>query len=131
MKTIILSLAVTSMVGISVLTFNVNAQEVTPQPPQTTTAVGSPVAPAKTPMSIGARQKRQHARIREGVKSGELTKHEAHRLKRQESRIQRQKQHFKAQNGGTMTPEQKAKIQRKLNRENGRIIHQKHDAQTR
>ena len=131
MKTIILSLAVNSMLGIGALTINANAQEATPQPPQTTTAVGSPVAPVKTPMSIGARQKRQHARIKEGVKSGEITKHEARRLKRQEFRIQRQKQHFKAQNGGIMTPEQKAKIQRKLDKENRRIIRQKHDAQTR
>ena len=131
MKTIILSLAVTSILGISALTFNANAQEATPQPPQTATAVGSPVAPGKAPMSIGARQKRQHARIKEGVKSGEITKHEARRLKRQEGRIQRQKQHFKAQNGGTMTPAQKAKIQHKLNKENRRIIRQKHDVQSR
>lgn len=127
MKTIILSLAATSILGIGALTFNANAQGVTPQPPQTATAV----APIKPPMSIGARQKRQHDRIKEGVKSGEITKHEARRLKRQESRIQRQKQHFKAQNGGTMTPAQKAKIQRQLNKENRRIIHQKHDAQSR
>ncbi len=131
MKTIILSLAVTSMLGIGALAFNANAQEVTPQPPQTTTAVGSPVAPVKTPMNIGARQKIQHARIKEGVKSGEITKHEAHRLKSQEVRVQQQKQLFKAQNGGTMTPAQKATIQHKLDKENRRIIRQKHDVQTR
>ena len=130
MKTIILSLAATSILGIGALTFNANAQGVTPQPPQTA-ITASPVAPVKPPMSIGARQKRQHARIKEGVKSGEITKHEARRLKRQEFRIQRQKQHYKAQNGGTMTPAQKAKIQRQLNKENRRIIRQKHDAQSR
>ncbi len=127
MKTIIISLTAISIFSIGALTYNVNAQEVTSQIQQTP----SVVAPAKRPMSIGARQKRQHARIKEGVKSGEITKHEARRLKRQELRIQRQKQRFQAQNGGAMTPEQKAKIQRKLNKENRRIIRQKHDGQTR
>src|SRR5262245_5714527 len=79
---------------------------------------------------INERQRNQRERIRQGVRSGELTRAEAARLRRQEAQIRRNEARAR-QSGGEFTPRERARIQRQLNRESRRIYRQKHDAQDR
>ncbi|MBO0727013.1 MAG: hypothetical protein J2P52_15520 [Blastocatellia bacterium] len=79
---------------------------------------------------INERQQNQRQRIRQGVRSGELTRVEAARLRRQEASI-RLREARARQSGGQFTPRERARTQRQLNRESRRIYRQKHDAQER
>jgi uncharacterized protein YdeI (BOF family) len=80
--------------------------------------------------TINERQDNQRDRIRQGVQSGELTRVEAARLRRQEAQIRLNEARAR-QSGGEFTPRERARIQRQLDRESGRIYRQKHDAQDR
>src|SRR5262245_7654376 len=80
--------------------------------------------------SINERQHNQQQRIRQGVRSGELTGVEAARLQRQESQI-RLNEAVARRSGGEFTARERARIQHQLNRASGNIYQQKHDAQDR
>ena len=75
------------------------------------------------------REHRQENRIGQGVKSGELTKHEAKRLARGQKKVD----HFqkKAMEDGVMSDEEKAKLEKMQDRQSRRIHKQKHDGQGR
>ena len=75
------------------------------------------------------REVRQQGRIAEGVKSGELTKHEAKKLERGEARIDRAED--KAMADGSMSAEEKAKIEKMQDHQSKKIYRQKHDNQQR
>ncbi len=77
---------------------------------------------------VNARERHQQRRIRQGIRSGELTRREAGRLESREARI-RTREAYARRSGGTFTPRERARIQRQLNRENRGIYHQKHDRQ--
>jgi hypothetical protein len=81
------------------------------------------------PHSINARQHRQERRIRQGVKSGELTPREASRLQAEEKGIARREARMRA-SGGKFTKGERNAIQRQENRTSKRIYKQKHDRQT-
>ena len=76
---------------------------------------------------VTKRQIHQQQRIRQGVKSGELTKPEARRLEVREAKIQRDKK--AAKSDGVVTRGERAKLNREQNRASRRIYRQKHDAQ--
>jgi hypothetical protein len=78
---------------------------------------------------VNQRQRRQQARIRQGVRSGELTKQEFRRLERGETRIARRE--ARARRDGDFSARERARINRQLNRESRRIYRQKHDGQER
>ena len=99
------------------------AQEAT-TPPSTPQDKGT----EKTPV-VTKRQMNQHARIRQGVKSGELTPAEAARLRREERRIQKDKQAAKAD--GKVTPEERKKLQGEENKVSKDIYKKKHNAAVR
>lgn len=80
---------------------------------------------------VGKRDLAQQKRIGEGIENGSLNAREAGRLEGQESRLNKEQRNMRAANGGTLTPAEKAKINRQQNRESRRIYRQKHDAQTR
>ena len=80
--------------------------------------------------SVNERERNQRERIRQGVKSGELTRVEAARLRRQEAQIRLNEARAR-RSGGEFTPQERARIQRQLNRESRRIYRQKHDGQVR
>jgi NACalpha-BTF3-like transcription factor len=80
--------------------------------------------------SVNERQQNQRERIRDGVQSGELTGVEAARIRRQDAQIRLNEARAR-QSGGEFTPQERARIQRQLNRESRRIYRQKHDAQDR
>ncbi|MBY0452780.1 MAG: hypothetical protein K2P92_07080 [Bdellovibrionaceae bacterium] len=75
------------------------------------------------------REVSQQARIGQGVQSGELTHREARKLRKGQKRIDRLQQQAKAD--GTVSPEEKLKIEKAQDRQNALIYKQKHDAQER
>jgi hypothetical protein len=84
----------------------------------------TPTQSTKTPR-INERQIRQQKRIREGVKSGELTKKETRRLEAGEAKIQSDKLEAKAD--GKVTKAERAKLTREQNRESKAIHRMKHN----
>src|SRR5262249_36553473 len=80
--------------------------------------------------SINERQQNQRERIQQGVRSGELTPVEAARIRRQVAQI-RLTGGRGGQSRGAFPTQERARIQRQLNRESRRIYRQKHDAQDR
>jgi hypothetical protein len=79
---------------------------------------------------INDRQQNQRARIRQGVRSGELTRREAGRLQAQQARI-RVNEAYARRSGGEFTARERARIQRQQNRSSRYIYRQKHDRQDR
>src|SRR2546430_16648473 len=71
----------------------------------------------------------QQERIAQGVKSGQLTAGEASRLEGREAAIHREIRHDRAENGGTLTPAERRRVNRQENRTSRSIYRQKHDAQ--
>lgn len=82
----------------------------------------------KTPL-IDAREKNQKARIKQGVKSGELTRRETKRLVAEQKKIKRDE--AKAKSDGTVTPQERKRLSREQNRASKDIYKQKHDRQKR
>ncbi|HVP70615.1 MAG TPA: hypothetical protein VMS45_04765 [Gemmatimonadaceae bacterium] len=78
--------------------------------------------------NVERREWRQDQRIRQGVKSGELTRPEARRLVRGEARIDRME--WRAKRDGHVSPRERAHLQRALNHESRRIYRLKHNGRT-
>jgi uncharacterized protein YdeI (BOF family) len=79
---------------------------------------------------VNERQRNQQQRIRQGVRSGELTGVEAARIQRREAQIRLNEARAR-QSGGEFTPQERARIQGQLDRSSQSIYRQKHDAQDR
>jgi len=93
-------------------------------------ALTATVAAAQTATpGIDLRQERQELRIRQGVRSGELTRGEAMRLQAGERRIERMK--LRAERDGAVTHRERLRLARALDRESRRIYRLKHNAVTR
>lgn len=75
------------------------------------------------------REVRQQARIGQGVKSGELTRKEAKKLRKGQKKIDRLQQ--QAQADGVITPEEKMRLEKAQDRQSRRIHRQKTDRQQR
>ncbi len=80
--------------------------------------------------SINERERNQQQRIRQGVRSGELTHREALRLEREQARIRLAEARAR-RSGGEFTLRERARVQRELNQSSRHIRHQKHDRQDR
>ena len=91
-----------------------------------TVALGSLVFAQGT---INQRERRQQARIHEGVRDGELTRNEARKLEREQARIHRAEARAKAD--GEFTPKERAKIQKMQDKASRQIYKEEHDRQTR
>ena len=76
---------------------------------------------------VNRRQHRQQARIEQGVKSGELTPRETHRLKAEQRAIRHEERAYKAD--GQLTGRERADLHRDLNAASRDIYRQKHDEQ--
>jgi hypothetical protein len=87
-------------------------------------------APASQAATVNARERAQQARLRQGLRSGELTGREFVRLEAQEARIRAEELRYR-HNDGHLGPRERADLQRDLNRESRRIAQQKHDGQIR
>jgi hypothetical protein len=78
--------------------------------------------------SINTRQRHEQTRIRQGVRSGELTRQEAKRLELEQRKIRIQEQ-LARKNG--LTPKERARLQKELEKASRDIYKQKHDNQDR
>lgn len=77
---------------------------------------------------INARQRHQQERIARGIRSGQLTPHEAARLEREEYRFARQERRLRADG---LTTGERARLERRESRLSRQIYRQKHDNQGR
>jgi len=76
--------------------------------------------------------KRQHAeqlRIKQGIRSGELTRNEAIRLKAEQAKVRVAER--LARRDGKLSPAERIRLQRELNQASHHIFRQKHDRQDR
>jgi hypothetical protein len=78
---------------------------------------------------VNQRQHNQQHRIHEGVKSGELTRGETHRLEAGQRHIRREEARYKSD--GQLTRAERADLHRDQNRASRDIHRQKHDGETR
>jgi len=86
--------------------------------------------PSGRTRSVNARQGRQTTRIRQGVRSGELTRRETQRLAAEQAAIRTQEAFYR-RSGGEFTARERARIQRELQQSGRHIYRQKHDGQDR
>lgn len=78
---------------------------------------------------VNHRQHKQHARITQGVRSGELTRQEARSLRAKQRAIRAEERAFKAD--GTLTKSERKALHRDLNEASRDIHREKHDGETR
>ena len=76
---------------------------------------------------VGKRAENQQDRIAQGIKSGQLTAGEAAHLENNEAKINHEVRSDRAANGGKLTPQEKAKVNRQQNRESRQIYRDKHN----
>ncbi len=79
--------------------------------------------------SIDQRQQQQRERIAQGIRSGELTRAEAHRLMAEQREIRREERAYRAD--GVLTHAERAELHRELNDASRHIYNETHDAQRR
>jgi hypothetical protein len=79
---------------------------------------------------VDRRQDRQEGRIVKGVRSGEITRSEAARLQREESRLAFEEARYRLSGQG-LSQRERADLQRDLNRISRNIYRQGHDRQSR
>ena len=85
-------------------------------------------AGTKHPRSINSRERREQQRIRQGERSGELTRKEAGRLEAEEAKI-RVDEAYARSSGGGLSREERERLEKELNKASKDIYRQKHDAQ--
>ena len=91
-------------------------------------ALAQPAPGTHTP-HINKRQHEQQKRIRQGVRSGELTRGETKRIEKDEREIRQEERAAKAD--GTVTAEERKEINKDLNKTNRRIYRAKHNNRDR
>lgn len=78
---------------------------------------------------VNARQQNQQQRIKQGVRSGELTRAETGKLAREQRDIRRTEREYKSD--GQLTRDERIDLHHQENQANRDIYQQKHDAQDR
>ena len=78
---------------------------------------------------VNKRQHRQHARIADGVQSGELTRSEAKALRTEQRAIRAEEREFKSD--GVLTKGERRELHRDLNESSRDIYREKHDGDKR
>ena len=73
----------------------------------------------------------QHARIRQGVASGELTHREAQNIRHRETNIRARAARDRAMHGGCLTRAERFRLNRSLNRTSHTIYRDKHNGAVR
>ena len=90
---------------------------------------GALCAPLFAGNPIDRREQNQKSRIRQGVKSGELTRNETRHLRKEEAKIGTFEQ--KAKSDGEISKKEARKLDRFLDKASRDIYKQKHDKQDR
>ena len=91
-------------------------------------ALTSSAAFGQSGATIHDRKENQQDRIAQGVASGQLTPRETTHLERQESRLNREESHMRAQDNGHLTRQDRRIVTRQQNLESKRIYRDKHNA---
>jgi Ni/Co efflux regulator RcnB len=78
---------------------------------------------------VNHRQARQHGRIEQGVRSGQLTRDEAKSLRAEERAIRKEERQFKAD--GKLTPAERKQLHKDLNQASKDIYADKHNGDVR
>jgi hypothetical protein len=78
---------------------------------------------------VNVRQARQQTRIHQGVRSGELTRREAHRVRETQRDIRQLERAYKSD--GKLTAAERRDLHHELNQASRQIYRQKHDSQQR
>jgi hypothetical protein len=86
-----------------------------------------PAIPPAQPPSVNQRLERQKDRIKAGVADDQLTKQEAARAARRDRAIHIKELKDRQANGGTLTPQEKAQLDRALDRNSRRIARERHN----
>lgn len=76
---------------------------------------------------VGQRAENQQDRIGQGIKSGQLTAGEAAHLENNEAKINMEVRNDRAANGGKLTPQERAQVNRQQNKTSRQIYHDKHN----
>jgi hypothetical protein len=76
---------------------------------------------------VNQRLDNQNQRIDQGVASGELTHKEAKNLRKDDRKIHKEIKKDRAENGGKLTPKEKAKVNRQENHVSKKIYRKKHN----
>lgn len=79
---------------------------------------------------VNDRERNQQRRIGQGVESGSLTAGETAHLEKQEAGINKEVRQDRKANGGKLTPQEHAQVNRQQNRESNRIYRDKHNGKT-
>lgn len=82
----------------------------------------------KSDPGVNARQEHQKDRIKQGIRSGQLTKEEAQQLKETQKEIRQEEKEYKSD--GTLTKEERKDLHQDLNAASKEIYQEKHDAET-
>jgi hypothetical protein len=80
---------------------------------------------------VGQRAENQQDRIAQGIKSGQLTSGEAAHLESNEAKINNEVRNDRAANGGKLTSQEKAQVNRQQNRQSRQIYQAKHNGRVR
>jgi len=83
--------------------------------------------PEQARSEVNQRMENQHDRIKQGERSGELTKKEAIHIKKKEMAIHHQVAKERAAHGGELTLAEKVHVNKELNRESKTIYAKKHN----
>jgi hypothetical protein len=75
---------------------------------------------------MNQRMKKQRRRIRQGVKSGKITRRQGRALRNQDVRLHRDVRKMNRRSGGQLNPPQERRINRSLNRQSRRIYRARH-----
>jgi hypothetical protein len=82
-----------------------------------------------TGKTIQQRKANQQKRVGEGLENGSLTAREAAKVEKKEKGLNAEERDMREDNGGKLTPADKAKLTRQQNQLSKNIYRQKHDAQ--
>ncbi len=80
---------------------------------------------------VNERQQRQQERIANGVANGSMTAHETAKVEHQEAAIHHEVRTDRAANGGKLTPQEHAQVNRQQNHESREIYRDKHNGRNR
>ncbi|TKB78666.1 MAG: hypothetical protein E8D45_04095 [Nitrospira sp.] len=94
-----------------------------------TVAFAAPLLAGDNTPGVDRRQHRQKERIKQGVRSGELTRDEAKGLREEGKAIREKERAFKSD--GVVTKEERKELHQDLNERSKNIAQEKHDADTR
>ncbi len=91
--------------------------------------ITAPVHATGRDHGVNQRQHHQTQQIRQGIKSGELTRPEVKHLIREQQRIRKMERKFRSD--GELTFKERARLQSSLDRSSHHIYQEKHDTQQR